>query len=186
MRTPLSIATLAFIMAQNPALAETIDPIIVTANNIEQPLSTATSPTYVITRDEIEAYGWTTLTDALKNLPGVSYTQNGGLGSTTNLYLRGQSGNAILVMIDGIQIADPSNTKLAPLFENLLLSDVERIEVATGPQSSVWGSNASAGVINIITQGQKGNHFSISAGSENTRTLNAKVTAGNERLGFSA
>ncbi len=172
------------LVAAGVSHAADLEPIVVTPNNLEQSLDQVTDTTYVITREEIEAHGWTTLTDALVHLPAISFVRNGGLGATTNLYLRGQSGNALLVLIDGIQVADPSNTSLSPLFENLLLGDVERIEITMGPQSGIWGNNASAGVINIITQGDHGNRFSITAGSENTRALQAKLNAGSDRLGF--
>ncbi|WP_294948700.1 TonB-dependent siderophore receptor [Sulfurivirga sp.] len=168
------------------AQAASLEPIVVTPNDLDQPLEQVTDTTYVITRQEIDAYGWNTLVDALEHLPAISFVRNGGLGTTTNLYMRGQGGNALLVMIDGVQIADPSNTSLSPLFENLMLDDVERIEVTMGPQSGIWGNNASAGVINIITRGGNKNRFSIMGGSENTRSMHAKVHVGDDRLGFSA
>ena len=157
------------------AFAAQLDPVVVTANNIQQPLSTITSPTYVITRDEIDEKGWETVAEVLQHIPGISITNNGGLGQTTSVLIRGQGGNGILFLIDGEMIAAPSNTTLSPLIENLSLANVARIEVVEGPQSGIWGANASGGVVNIITRKAGSNTFAVKVGSENTRQMSATV-----------
>ena len=153
--------------------AAQLDPVVVTANNLQQPLSSTISPTYVVTREEIDEKGWETVAEVLQHLPGITITNNGGIGQATNVLIRGQNGNGILFLIDGEMVADPSNTTLSPQIENLPLSNVERIEVVQGPQSGVWGANASGGVINFITRKAGTNAFSVQAGSENTRRFSA-------------
>jgi len=175
MRTSLTTIAAATLLVSGALKAETVDPVVVTANNTEQPLSTVTTPTYVITRDEIEEKGWETVAEALQHVPGVSITNSGGLGKATTIYIRGQNGNGILFMIDGIMVADPSNITLSPHIENLPLANVARIEVVEGPQSGIWGANASGGVINIITQQAGHNNFSLKIGSENTRQFTANL-----------
>lgn len=170
-KTLLSAAIASILLT--PAYAEQLDPIVVTANNLEQPLSSVTSPTFVITREEIDERGWETLADALKTVPSISFSRSGGQGTLTTVRVRGQNGKGILFMIDGQMIADPSNTTLSPQIENITLDQIERIEVVLGPQSGVWGSNASAGVINIITRQAGHQSLIVEGGSENTRRINA-------------
>ncbi|HIQ40732.1 MAG TPA: TonB-dependent receptor [Sulfurivirga caldicuralii] len=176
MRIPLTTVVAATLLASGTLKAETLDPIVVTANNTAQPLSTVTAPTYVITEEEIAEKGWETVAEVLQHVPGISISHSGGLGKTTNIYLRGLSSNGILFLIDGQMVADPSNTTLAPQIENLPLSNVARIEVVAGPQSGIWGANASGGVIHIITRKAGANHFTVKVGSENTRQFTAHLS----------
>ncbi|SIN95641.1 vitamin B12 transporter [Sulfurivirga caldicuralii] len=185
MKRHLLSATIASIL-YTPAYAEQLDPIVVTANNLEQPISSVTSPTYVITREEIDTRGWETLTDALTSLPSVSFNRAGGPGTLTTVRMRGQDGKGILFMIDGQMVADPGGTTLSPTIENLSLDQVERIEVVLGPQSGIWGSNASAGVINIITRQAGHQTLLVEGGSENTRRISATASKKTERYSLLA
>ncbi len=184
-KSSLSIA-IASILSSQMLLAETLPPVVVTPNNLQQPEETVTSITHVITREEIEENGWETVAEALNSLPNISISSNGGLGTATSVYLRGQNGNGILFLIDGEMIADAAGTTLAPQIENLLLDNVERIEVVEGPQSGVWGANASGGVINIITRQAGQNSVSITAGSNNTRQISTFVSKKSKMLTLSA
>ncbi|WP_198666129.1 TonB-dependent siderophore receptor [Tropicimonas sp. IMCC34043] len=102
--------------------------------------------------------------DALRALPGVSVSQTGNPGGLTTVRLRGAEANHTLVLIDGIEVSNPASG--AYDFANLLTDDIERIEVLRGPQSSVFGSNAMGGVINVITKGATEPGFSGSANAE--------------------
>lgn len=148
------------ILSSNLIANETLDPIIVTsATKTSQNIQDVTSNVDVITAQEIQERHYTTVSDALNSITGISITTNGGTGQSNSLFLRGLSNNKTLVLIDGIRYNDISNSSGAAL-ANVMASDIERIEVVKGSQSGVWGADAAAGVINIITKkAQKGLHF---------------------------
>ncbi|WP_158970732.1 TonB-dependent receptor plug domain-containing protein [Chachezhania sediminis] len=104
----------------------------------------------VITARDLEERQIRHVSDALRALPGVSVSQSGGTGALTQVRIRGAEGNHTLVRIDGVDVSDPSSG--AYDFADLLADDIERIEVLRGPQSSIYGSNAIGGVINIVTK----------------------------------
>jgi vitamin B12 transporter len=121
---------------------------------------TPTSPTNltdnvtIITAEELSLRGATTLKDALAFVPGLSAISNGALGQTTSIFMQGMGNKYTLVLIDGVRFNDPSNTSGSNI-AHLLLDNVERIEIIRGAQSGVWGADAAAGVINIITKEAK-------------------------------
>jgi vitamin B12 transporter len=125
--------------------------IVVTASRIPVPLSAVGSSITVIDREQIERRESTFAVDLLRNVPGVAISQSGSIGSQTQLRMRGAEANQVLVLIDGIEANDPTgNAEFA--FENLGTWDIDRIEVVRGAQSGLWGSDALAGVINVITR----------------------------------
>lgn len=153
-----SFVACATLVASLEAKDLTLDPILVSASKTEQSLKNITSNVEIITAEEIEERHYTTVAEALNSLPGVSITNSGGLGTTQTVFIRGMDTNRVLVLINGIRYQDPSNTNGAA-FAHLMISDVERIEVIKGAQSGIWGADASAGVINIITaSAQDGSH----------------------------
>ncbi len=154
----LSFVASATLVASLGADTLTLDPIIVSASKTEQSLKNTTANIDIITAEEIEEKHYTTVAEALNSLPGISITNSGGLGTTQTVFIRGMDTNRVLVLINGIRYQDPSNTNGAG-FAHLMISDVERIEVIKGAQSGIWGADASAGVINIITKSaQEGTH----------------------------
>ncbi len=166
-----SFAASALLVSSLCATEYTLEPIVVSASKTEQSLKSIPASVEVITSDDIAEKHFTTVTEALNSLPGISYTANGGLGSSQEVFIRGMDGKRILVLIDGIRYNDPSNTSGADL-SHLMIGDIERIEVIKGAQSGIWGADASAGVINIITKPvAEGNHAgaNIEAGSFGTR-----------------
>ena len=140
------LATTNLFSAQN---LETIE--VISATKSTQSIKDVTSNVEVITKDEIEEKHFTTVTEALNTLPGISITSNGGLGTSSSVFLRGFTSSRILVLIDGIRYNDVTSSSGAP-FEHLMIGDIEQIELIKGAQSGVWGADASAGVINIITK----------------------------------
>lgn len=142
---------------------ENLEDITVTsATKSNQKIEDVTSNIDVITGEEIEERHYITVTEALNSLGGVEFTSNGGLGQTTNLYLRGFDSKRLLVLIDGIRYNDVTSLSGAS-FEHLMVSDIAQIEVIKGAQSGIWGADASAGVVNIITKkAKKGLHFGAS------------------------
>jgi outer membrane cobalamin receptor len=128
------------------ALAETL---IVSAAQIDQPLSRTPDSVTVIDGRDIEARQQFTVSSALRSVPGLTLQQNGGPGTVTSLFTRGGESDFTLIMVDGIRAnAFGGGIDLS----QLPLQDVERIEALRGPQSALYGSDAIGGVISIITR----------------------------------
>jgi vitamin B12 transporter len=152
---------------------ETVDDVVVTATrtsgNLE--LVGGTSVT-VITAEEIEASHLTTVAEILQTVPGLQMSNAGGMGAASKVFIRGADSKNTLLLIDGIVANDPTDVNRGADFSNILLDNVERIEVVKGAMSVLYGSNATAGVINIITRsGSQGVHgyAGVEAGTYNTK-----------------
>ncbi|KFN40921.1 MAG: hypothetical protein JU82_00660 [Sulfuricurvum sp. MLSB] len=150
-RYTFSLIATATLVASLEADTLDLDPIVISASKTEQSLDSVTANIHVITAADIDEKHYTTLTEALNSLPGIGIVSNGGLGKSASVYLRGFDSKRTLVLIDGIRYNDNTSMDGAS-FEHLMLHDIERIEVIKGAQSGVWGSEASAGIVNIITQ----------------------------------
>lgn len=136
----------------------------------------------VVTRAELVARGARNADDALRGLPGVSVSRQGGVGHLTQVRLRGAEANHTLVLVDGVVANDSGNGEID--FSLIPAEDIERIEVVRGPLSGLYGSNAIGGAINIVTRRGSG-PASVSLrtefGSLGTREVVARLAAGNER-----
>ena len=167
---------LVALMNQIEAKELQLDTITVTsATNSKQSIADTTSNISVITSDEIQEKHYTTVTEALNSLSGINFTDNGGLGSSTSVLVRGFDSKRVLVLIDGVRYNDITGMSGAP-FEHLMIADIEQIEVVKGAQSGIWGADATAGVINIITKSAKnGLHgfANVEYGSFNTKKYGA-------------
>jgi len=108
----------------------------------------------VITKEDIQQARVTTLNEALNKLANISMTQNGGPGTVSSFQLRGMS-RGVLVLVDGVRFNNPTLPSATAEFSQIMLNNVEQIEIIKGAQSGVWGSDASGGVINIITSKAK-------------------------------
>jgi vitamin B12 transporter len=124
---------------------------VTTPYNTAQKLQDTTSNISVITDEDIKERGFSTLSQALNWVTGVEINHNGGFGTVSSIFLDGMSNKNILILVDGIRYNDPSNISGASI-EHINLNDVQSIEILKGAQSGVWGADASAGVINIITK----------------------------------
>lgn len=125
----------------------------------------------VITAEEIAARQQPTVEELLKTVPGLSVVANGGLGTTTAVSIRGADAKNTLVLVDGVMFNDPSSGQRDANLANLTTDNVERIEIVRGPMSVLYGSNATAGVINVITKqgsGRPGYYLGGEAGSYGT------------------
>ncbi|MFA6188654.1 MAG: TonB-dependent receptor [Sulfuricurvum sp.] len=174
-----SLSLSATLVASLGAQTLTIDPIVVSATKTKQSLSTITSNANIITTAEIEEKHVTTVADALNLVSGISTVSNGGLGKSTSVFIRGFDTSRVLVLIDGIRYNDPANSISGAAFEHLMVNDIQQIELIKGAQSGIWGNDASAGVINIITKtAQKGLHGSATGevGSFNTKKYGATAS----------
>jgi len=171
----LSVAFLSQLQAQEITLA----PIEVTASQgTSLNKKDVTDDVIVITKEEIEASRVTTLNEALHKLANMAITQNGGPGTSSSLYIRGMSSKRILVLIDGVRYNNPTAIGAAAEFSQILLNNVKQIEIIKGAQSGVWGSDASGGVINIITSNaQQGSHASLNLEYGTYDTLQTTLNA---------
>ncbi len=151
---PLALPGLA--TAANMADDNGGDTVVVTATRIPTPEAEVASSITVITADDIAAKQSQTLPDVLKDVPGLNLVQTGGPGGQTSIFMRGANSNHTKVLVDGIDVSDPSNPSAVFDFGQFLTQDIERVEVLRGPQSGLYGSDAIGGVINIITKSGSG------------------------------
>jgi vitamin B12 transporter len=150
--------------------------VVVTAARLPQDASQSLQPVTVITADEIAESGQQTLAEVLQARAGLEITSNGGFGQTSGVFIRGANSNQTLVLIDGLRV--DSVTTGATALENIPLNQIERIEIVPGPLSSLYGSEAMGGVIQIFTKSAKyapGASISVGYGSFNTRSVSGGV-----------
>ena len=170
-------------------VAQMLPDVVVTATRLPTPASEIGSSVTVITHDEIERKQQRTLSDVLQDVPGLNVVQNGGSGGFTSVFMRGANPNGVKVLIDGIDVSDPSSDAGTFNFEHLLSYDIDRVEVLRGPQSGLYGANTIGGVINVITRKGAGPaqlRGSIEGGSHGTVNQNGGVSgaAGRFNYGF--
>lgn len=148
--------------------AETTAPIIITATRTSQTTDETLASVTVIERKEIEQSQANSVVELIQSRTvGVDLSRNGGLGTNTSLLLRGTNSNHVLVLIDGVR----ANSAIDGEFKwaNLPLEQIERIEIVRGPRSTLYGSDAIGGVVQIFTRKGEGFHASVSGGSYETR-----------------
>jgi vitamin B12 transporter len=157
------------------------DAVIVTATRTSQTIDDTLAPVTVITREDIVRLQAQSVEDVLRGTAGVSIGNSGGAGKLTSLFLRGMNSGHVLVLVDGIKVG--SATAGTTPFEHVPLELVERIEVVRGPRSSLYGSEAIGGVVQIFTRREKKGinpSFSVSAGSDNTSKASTGLAVGGE------
>jgi vitamin B12 transporter len=164
----LSLAVAASVQAQSIE----INPVVISASRMEQPLSEVLSSVSVITRQDIEKAQATTLADLLQGEPGFEFGRNGGPGTVTSFFLRGQNSANVALMIDGVRVQPDSIGSLTQT--DLPLSQIERIEILRGGAGALYGDAAVGGVIHVFTRkgkGQMAPYGSVSYGTYNTRDV---------------
>ncbi len=178
-------AFLACLLAPAAALAQanpdSPENITVTATRVPTPVANLAAGVTIIDRKTIEERGYVTLADALSAIPGLRVVQSGGAGSQTSVFVRGTNSNHVLVLRDGIPINDPGDPGGAFNFGVDTLEDVERIEVVRGPLSSLYGSGAIGGVINLITRHGRAaphGHLVLAGGSPSQLLAQGDVAGG--------
>lgn len=168
------------------AIAQTASPVVVTASRTAETADEALASITVITRDDIERVQAQSVMEVLRGLSGMSITNNGGPGKATSIHLRGTEADHVLVLMDGVKLGSATLGSVA--FQDIPIDQIERIEVVRGPRSSLYGSEAIGGVIQIFTKKGKGpTQYNIAAGygSRNTRTTSFNASGGGERHWFS-
>ncbi|CAA0109710.1 Vitamin B12 transporter BtuB [Zhongshania aliphaticivorans] len=180
----LAAAGSIFTMATSPIFAAEqshIETTVVTATRTEQSVADILAPVTVFERADIERIQPNDLQELLSRAVGVSFVRNGGRGASTSLFLRGNQSNHTLVLIDGVRIGSATNG--APALTNLPPELIERVEIVRGSRSSLYGSEAIGGVINIITRKYHDTDglepmLQIGIGTQGSRKVLAAISGG--------
>lgn len=160
------------VIAALPAFAQSDDVVVVTATRTEQRVRDAIPHATIITASEIRDSGAVDLPALLRREAGFEFSQNGGIGTTSSTFLRGAATNQLLVLIDGVRVS--SLTTGATALDQLMLDQIERVEVVRGNVSSLYGSGAIGGVIQVFThrgRGELGASIDVGAGEQGTQRL---------------
>lgn len=175
----VSLSSSLFITA--PAFADDaatdLDQVVVTATRTAQTQDQTLAAITVIDRAEIERLQPASLPDLLTGRAGISLANNGGVGKSTSLFLRGTESDHVLVLVDGIRIG--SATSGGASLQDIPVEQIERIEIVRGPFSSLYGSEALGGVIQIFTRRPNGAfapNASVAVGSDDTQRWSAGVS----------
>jgi vitamin B12 transporter len=128
-----------------------VDELVVTAVRTPERADRIGQQVTVVDAQELRAQQTPVVSDILSRTPGISFTRNGGVGTSTQIYIRGAETGQTMVLIDGVRLNDPTAPDNSFNFGNLLIGDIDRVEILRGPQSVLWGSQAIGGVINLIT-----------------------------------
>ncbi len=161
--------------------------IVVSASRVPMEEENVASSVSVIGREELEAMQQLTAADALAVVPGVHVARSGGAGQTTTLFIRGSNPDHVLVLVDGVKANDPSLIGREAELHLVALEDIERIEVLRGPQSSLYGSDAMGGVVNVVTRrGDEapGVTVDLEAGSRDTYRQGLRAGGGTEAMHY--
>lgn len=175
-----SLINLASVSALADDTAQPLE-IMVTANRKARTLDETLAPVTVLTRSQINQYQASSVPELLEHIPGLSLTNDGGAGKNTSIAMRGTNASHVLVLVDGIKIGSATLGSIA--WADLPIETIERVEVVRGPRSSLYGSEAIGGVVQIFTrkggQGFKP-EISLSVGSHATHKQAINLGAGNK------
>jgi len=172
--------------AQQPRDTIVLDEVVVTATRLPLPRAAVASAVTVLTGDELRSRGITNLLDALRQVPAAAIVQGGSFGTVASLFLRGGESDYVKVLVDGVTVNEPGG---AFDFAHLAVDNVDRIEIVRGPASVVYGSDAMAGVVQVITRRGEGPPrwlLAAGGGTYGSSQLRADVAGGSENAGFSA
>jgi vitamin B12 transporter len=152
-RTRLALGLVLAVYA-GPSAAQTraIPHIVISATGIPTPAELVANSVTVITDEEIQREQRRSVPDLLATVPGVNVVQTGGIGGATSVFMRGTNPNHTKVLLDGIDMSDPSLTNRIFDLGQLSTAGIERIEVLRGPQSGLYGADAIGGVVSITTK----------------------------------
>lgn len=168
--TPLAVPTVARAQAAPAAL----EPVVITPTRSEQRLPEVLAPVTLITREDIERTQAQSLPELLSRQAGLQMTRTGGPGSQTSLWARGAGSSGVLVLVDGMRLNTPLTG--AALWGGVNVDTIERIEIVRGNMSSLYGSEAIGGVVQIFTRGGTTDEASVQAEAGSGDSLNGAVS----------
>ncbi len=174
------------VLAQ-PVSPTALPELVVSATGAETPEDELAASITVITKEDIDRNQYQTVVDVLKAVPGMNIVQSGGPGKQTSVFMRGTNSNHVLVLIDGMNASDPSTPNGSFNFAHLLAASIDRVEVVRGPLSSLYGSDAIGGVINVITKkgsGPTSGAASIQGGTFRTDAEAANIQGGQGMVNY--
>jgi vitamin B12 transporter len=189
----LAIAATSFSLTQTLTLPVqaaddlTNPDIVVTGSRIVQTIDDSLPPVTIITREAIEIKQPRDVQDLVRQIPGVSLVNSGGLGKSTSISLRGSESNHVLVLVDGVRVGSATTGSVA--LQHIPVQQIERIEVVRGPRSHLYGSSAIGGVIQIFTKkgSKKLQHSgSIGYGSHETMEADTGISGSVDNTSFAA
>ena len=163
--------------------------VTVTAERLPSSVKTVASSVTVITRTELEQSQKSTVLEALNEIANLNVALNGPVGGASSVFVRGANSEHTLVMIDGIKANDPMTPGRSFDLTHLMVQNIEQIEILRGPQSTLFGSDALGGVINIITRRGEGKprfHFAGRGGSYETFNGGIQVDGSTEKIHYNA
>ncbi len=161
----------AAVLAQAPAaVAQPLTEVVVTATRTTGQVSNTVADVTVLDRADLDRSDGQSLMEVLAREPGIQFSGRGGLGTTGSLFIRGHDTRHTVLLIDGVRVG--SATTGTPSIDNLPLDAIERVEIVRGPLSSLYGSEAVGGVVQLFTRG----------GGQGLRP-NARATIGSNRFG---
>ena len=194
----LAAAILSLIPALAPAAAQAqtasaastdmeLPQIVISATGTATPASEVASSVTVITAEDIARTQERSVPDVLQSVPGLNVVQTGGPGGNTAIFMRGTNSNQVKILVDGVDMTDPSSPDGTFNLGQMMTNDISRIEVLRGPQSGLYGSDAIGGVISITTRRGSGpaqvSGF-VEAGALGTFNQAAGVRGGTDKVGY--
>jgi vitamin B12 transporter len=152
---PVCLVQAVLTSAVMPVSAQTTDnleTVNVVGTRLDLSAADMSGQISIVDAAEIAARNKDRLEGLLQSLPGVSINQQGGAGGISSLYVRGGEANFTIVLIDGVQVNNPVNTRGGSFdFSTIDISTIARIELIRGPQSAIYGADALSGALNLIT-----------------------------------
>jgi len=180
--------SLILIFPINKIFAENIPVIVISPGKTKQSYDEVGSSISVIDSGAIESSSSNFLSDIIgSNINGSNWFQAGGVGTNTGIQLRGLEKRYSTVYIDGVKMSDPSSSDNSFYLENIMKNSIERVEVLKGTQSSLYGSNAIGGTINIFTKEGKEGHnqdIQVETGSLNTKNIYYSANGSNDKINY--
>lgn len=188
-KTVLALAVSAVFAASASANQQPIERITVTANKFSQPVANTLATVELITRDDIDASNARDLPSLLETSAGLDVVRSGGFGQLASVFVRGAATKHVLVLIDGMRVSD-GNSGAVP-FSTIAMNSIQRIEIVKGARAAIYGADAIAGVINIITRDAQSsdtqsNKVALSSGSNNYVNLEGVFSTTKDALSVSA
>jgi vitamin B12 transporter len=193
-KSSVSTLTLTFLLGlpASAALAQstplnTLPEIVISPTALPVPSDQVGSSVTVITEEQIRRDQRRTLPELLATVPGLNVVQTGGPGGQTSIFMRGMNADHVKVLVDGVDVSDPSAPKRVFDFGPMMTDDIERVEILRGPQSGLYGADAMGGVISITTKKGSGPAkwtAMAEGGSFGTFNQSAQVSGGTDNTNY--